>query len=90
VKEFPTLKVYPPLPSPVWVYEGKIETPLLVSYMGKFIGNKAQELNNNNVDSFLTTDPSVPKCILFTDKKGIPLVFKALSVTFDVRIKIIK
>jgi hypothetical protein len=84
VKEFPTLKVYPPLPSPVWVYEGKIETPALVSYMGKFLGNKVQELNNNNIDVFLTSNPSIPKCILFTDKKGTPLVFKALSVSFDV------
>jgi len=84
VSEFPTIKVYPPLPSPVWVYEGKVETPALVSYMGKFLGNKVQELNNNNIDVYLTSNVSVPKCILFTDKKGVPLIFKSLSVTFDV------
>lgn len=84
VNEFPTIKVYPPLPSPVWLYEGKIETPALVSYMGKFIGNKVQELNNNNIDNFTSSNPNLPKCILFTDKKTTPLVFKALSVSFDV------
>ena len=85
VKEFPTVKVYPPLPSPVWVYEGKLEAPSMVAYMGKFIGNKVKEINMNNLDSFLTTNPNLPKTILFTDKKGVPLIFKALSVSFDVK-----
>jgi hypothetical protein len=84
VREFPTIKVYPPLPAPIMTYEGKVETPALVSYMGKFIGNKVQVLNNNNFDTFLQTDPNLPKCILFTDKTGVPLIFKSLSVTFDV------
>jgi len=84
VKEFPTLKVYPPLPAPVWVYEGKLETTALVSYMGKFIGSKVTELNMNNLDNFVNSNPNLPKTILFTDKKGVPLIFKALSVTFDV------
>jgi hypothetical protein len=86
VREFPTIKVYPPLPAPIMNYEGKIETLSLVSYMGKFVGNKVQELNNNNIDSFLTSDVNLPKCLLFTEKNGVPLIFKSLSVTFDVRI----
>ncbi len=89
VKEFPTVKVYPPLPSPVWVYEGKIETAAMVSYMGRFMDNKAKELNNNNFDNFLTSNNNLPKAILFTDKKGIPLIFKALSVAFDVILNLI-
>jgi thioredoxin-like negative regulator of GroEL len=84
VREFPTIKVYPPLPAPIMDYEGKLETPAIVSFMGKFIGNKVQELNNNNFDNFLQTDANIPKCILFTDKAGVPLIFKSLSVTFDV------
>ena len=52
--------------------------------MGKFLGNKVVELNNNNFDSFMSDKPNLPKCILFMDKPGNPLVFKALSVTFDV------
>jgi thioredoxin-like negative regulator of GroEL len=87
IKEYPTVKVYPPLPAPVWNYEGKIETSSMVSYMGKFIGNKVKELNMNNFEDFLSTNPNLPKTLLFTDKKGTPLIFKALSVSFDVRIK---
>lgn len=87
IREFPTIKVYPPLPAPVMTYEGKVETSALVSYMGKFILNKVQELNNNNIDNFLQTDSNIPKCILFSDKTGVPLIFKSLSVTFDVKIE---
>jgi thioredoxin-like negative regulator of GroEL len=86
VREYPTLKVYPTLPAPVMVYEGKLETAAIVSYMGRFVGNKVQELNNNNIDSFLANQPNLPKCLLFTDKKGVPLIFKSLSITFDVKI----
>ena len=84
VKEFPTVKVYPQLPSPVWTYEGKLETLAMVSYMGKFIGNKVKELNMNNLESFLSDNHNLPKTILFTDKKGTPLIYRALSVAFDV------
>ena len=84
IKEYPTVKVYPPLPSPVWTYEGKLETSSMVSYMGKFIGNKVKELNMNNFDDFVTSNVNLPKTILFTDKKGTPLIFRALSVAFDV------
>lgn len=86
IKEYPTIKIYPPLPAPVWLYEGKIETPALVSYMGKFIGSKVKELNMNNFDDFVSTNPNLPKALLFTDKKNIPLIYKALSISFDVNI----
>jgi len=52
--------------------------------MGRFIDNKATELNNNNIDTFVTERANLPKCILFTDKAGNPLIFKALSNAFDV------
>jgi thioredoxin-like negative regulator of GroEL len=86
VKEFPTFKVFPPLPAPVFVYEGNVETSALVLYMGKFMNNKSIDINNNNHDNFVNDDVHLPKCFLFTDKKGVPLIYKALSVTFDVRL----
>ena len=86
VREYPTFKVYPPLPAPIMVYEGKVEAPAMVSYLGKFISNKSEELNNNNIDIFVSKNPNLPKCILFTDKTGVPLIFKSLSSIFDVRI----
>jgi hypothetical protein len=87
IREFPTFKVYPPLPAPTMNYEGKIEASAFVSYMGRFIDNNTIEINNNNLDSFLTSNPNLPKCLLFTDKKGVPLLFKALSVAFAKKIE---
>jgi thioredoxin-like negative regulator of GroEL len=89
VREFPTLKVYPPLPAPTFDYEGKVETSALVSYLGKFVENKTNELNNNNIDTFVNNNPNLPKCLLFTDKKGVPLIFKALALAFDVTLDLI-
>lgn len=85
IKDFPTFKVYPTLPAPVMIYEGKVESTALIGYLGKFISNKTTELNPNNFDNFLAESHNLPKAILFTDKKGVPLIFKSLSVTFDVR-----
>ena len=84
VTEFPTYKVYPPLPAPPMKYEGKIETKNILSYLGRFIGNKALELNNNNFDEFISSKPNIPKILLFTNKKNVPLIFKRLSLQFDV------
>ena len=84
VTEFPTYKIYPPLPAPPMKYEGKIEPKKIISYLGRFVENKAQELNNNNFDEFISSKSSIPKILLFTNKKSIPLIFKRLSLQFDV------
>jgi hypothetical protein len=84
VRAYPSFKVYPPVPTPIFDYEGDIETTKLMNYMGKFIANKIKELNLNIFDSFITERPNIPKVILFTDKKGFPLIFKSLAVSFDV------
>ena len=84
VTDFPTYKIYPPLPAPPMKYEGKIEVKNILSYLGRFIGNRAQELNNNNFDEFINGKSNIPKFLLFTNKKNIPLIFKRLSLQFDV------
>ena len=84
VTDFPTYKIYPPLPAPPMKYEGKVEPKYIISYLSRFVGNKAQELNNNNFDDFINGRPQIPKVILFTNKKNIPLIFKRLSLQFDV------
>ena len=84
VTDFPTYKIYPPLPAPPMKYEGKIETKNIFSYLGRFIGNKAQELNNNNFDDFISSRSNIPKILLFTNKKNITILFKRLSLQFDV------
>jgi thioredoxin-like negative regulator of GroEL len=81
----PVFKVYPLLPAPIMNYEGKIEPLAIVGFLGKFIPNKVQELNPNNYENFLKERPNLPKAILFSDKKGVPLIFKAVAVSFDVK-----
>ena len=84
VTDYPTYKIYPPLPAPPMKYEGKIEPKNIISYLGRFVGNRAQELNNNNFDEFINSRSNIPKILLFTNKKNIPLNFKRLSLQFDV------
>jgi hypothetical protein len=45
------------------------------------------EVNATNINKFIQDTPSVPKCLLFTDKPGFPLIYRALSVSFDVKYK---
>ena len=87
VKDYPSYMIYPPLPAPVMKYEGKLEPKYVLSYLGKFIDNKCQELSNNNFDDFISQHPNLPKILLFTDKKNIPLIFKRLSLEFNKKIE---
>jgi hypothetical protein len=97
--ELPIFKVYPPLPAPAFIYEvilniyklinykkGKIETNAITSALGRYVGSKVVEVNNNNVDQFISDKHNIPKCLLFTEKQGNPLIYKALSVAFDKKI----
>lgn len=49
----------------------------------RFVGNRVIEVTQNNFDTFIADQPGKPKVLLFTDKKGTPLIFKALSAHFD-------
>lgn len=50
----------------------------------RFVSSNVLEINSTNINKFTTENPSVPKALLFTDKPGVPLIFKALSVAFEV------
>ena len=82
----PVFKVYPLLPAPVMDYEGKIEPMAIVGFLGRLIPNKVNEMNPNNYENFLKERPNLPKAVLFTDKKGLPMIYKAVAVSFDVKI----
>ena len=58
----------------------------MTSALGRYVGSKLFELNNNNIDNFMNERVNLPKCMLFTEKKGNPLILKALSVSFDKKI----
>ncbi|CAK0892416.1 unnamed protein product [Prorocentrum cordatum] len=60
-------------------YEGKMEMKSLSAKVAKFMPDHTIKLTKENVDTFLTTDPSKPKVVLFSNKKSVPLIWKALS-----------
>ena len=50
----------------------------------RYVQYNVVEVNSSNFIKFTQDNPSVPKILLFTDKKGIPLIYKALSMAFEV------
>lgn len=42
------------------------------------------EITEANINTFINENPTVPKVLLFSEKKGYPLVYKGLSVEFEV------
>jgi len=55
----------------------------LKTQAARFVGSRVIEVTQNNYDTFINDNPGKPKVILFSDKKGIPLILKALSSHFD-------
>jgi len=87
VNEFPFFKIYPPLPAPTFPYEQDINAKTIISALGRFVDNKTVDVHSNNVDSFVSDDSNLPKVLLFTDKAGVPLIYKVLAVQFDKKMK---
>jgi hypothetical protein len=79
VKTTPSVMLYPPNPMPPFMWEGKLEKKALSGRMGKLMPDNSVALTGENVDKFLTTDPTKPKVLLFSNKDKVPLMFKALS-----------
>jgi hypothetical protein len=48
------------------------------------VQSKVQEVTDDNYQQKMGENPAVPKVLLFTDKPGVPILFKALSLSFDV------
>lgn len=88
ITEFPTYKIYPPVPAPVFAYDGDInqvlDTDKLKKMVYKYVGNRVIEITSANIDTFKKENPNKPKMLLFTDKKSVPITYRALSTYFDV------
>lgn len=50
----------------------------------RYLHNNVVEITPDNINTFVTENPSVPKALLFSEKKGFPMIFKGLSVEFEV------
>merc|ERR1712187_649813 len=79
VEQTPTVMIYPVNPMPAFKYEGKFEAKAIASKVTRFIQDMSTKLTTENVDAFLTTDATKPKVILFSNKKTVPTIWKALS-----------
>jgi len=79
VKDTPTVMIYPVNPQPAFKFDGKMETKAISGRLARMMPDSTIRLNKDNADGFLTTDPVKPKVILFSSKKTVPTIWKALS-----------
>jgi len=79
IKETPAVWIYPINPMPAFKFEGKMESKAISNKISRLILDMSTRLTKDNIDSFVTTDPSKPKVILFSNKKTPPTILKALS-----------
>jgi len=79
VTETPKIKMYPINPVPAFFYEGKMEAKAIAGKLSKMFPNLGTALTMENIDQFLTTEPSKPKVILVSSKKAPPTIYKALT-----------
>jgi len=75
----PAIQIYPPNPVPHFSYEGKMEAKAISGKLSRFFLDNSAKLTSENIDGFLTTEPTKPKILLFSNKKSPPTIFKALS-----------
>lgn len=84
ITDFPTFRIYPPHPIPVVDISKKdYSLKLLLKKAASFVENKVIEITSVNHDTFIKDNPSKAKVLLFTEKEGVPVMFKALSYNFD-------
>jgi hypothetical protein len=74
------------MPIPAVDYEGPLSTAELVKQAARYLHSNIVEINESNVNTFISENPSVPKALLFTEKKGNPMVYKGLSTEFENKI----
>merc|ERR1719449_310235 len=71
--------MYPVNPFPAYVFEGKMEAKAISGKLSKMIPDHSTKITKENVDSWLTSDASKPKVMIFSNKKTPPTILKALS-----------
>jgi hypothetical protein len=84
VTKFPTVRIYPPMPIPPVDIDGPLSSEELLKQSARYLHNNVVEVTPENINTFITENPSVPKALLFSEKKGFPMIYKGLSVEFEV------
>ena len=69
--------------------QGDLAGKDIVTQAGRYVpADRVKEINATTHSRFVDDNPSVPKVLLFTEKKGIPLIYRALSIALDVIISL--
>jgi len=79
VKSTPSIMLYPVNPFPAFLYEGKQEAKAISGKLSKMVPDHSTKITKDIVDSWLTSDVSKPKVLIFSNKKTPPTILKALS-----------
>eukprot|EP01053_Blabericola_migrator_P002448 Blabericola_migrator_1__2447@NODE_168_length_12126_cov_91_620864_g146_i0_p4_GENE_NODE_168_length_12126_cov_91_620864_g146_i0NODE_168_length_12126_cov_91_620864_g146_i0_p4_ORF_typecomplete_len442_score85_48Thioredoxin_6/PF13848_6/0_069Thioredoxin_6/PF13848_6/1_4e09Thioredoxin/PF00085_20/0_0002Thioredoxin/PF00085_20/0_036Thioredoxin/PF00085_20/7_6e02HyaE/PF07449_11/5e05HyaE/PF07449_11/4_5e03HyaE/PF07449_11/8_6e03_NODE_168_length_12126_cov_91_620864_g146_i069478272 len=81
------IKVYPPMPMPPHMYQGREEVTRMVNAFTRLIPDaKITNITDDaSIKAFLGDYPALPKVLLFTDKPKPSRLFHALSNTFNDR-----
>ncbi|PHJ24555.1 thioredoxin domain-containing protein [Cystoisospora suis] len=85
---YPTLLFYPTKDKQAkpLEYRGERTAAALVRFASENVPSTAVVLTDGSFEEWIATDPLLPKVVLFTDKKGIPPLFKFLSYQMKTRI----
>ena len=84
-KTLPALKIYAPNPEPTQEFELDLKKALNIAI--SFLKFSVTEVKEENAGQFLRSDVGLPKALLFTDKPGVPLIYRALSSTFKNKLR---
>ena len=85
IEKTPVVRIFPPMPVPEFDIEGEVTTKRIARAAARHVEDLVEQVTSKNLDTWINTSPSVPKVLLFTNKKRTPFMFKALSSAFDVR-----
>lgn len=68
----------------------ELDTDKLKKMCYKYVGNRVIDITDANHDTFKKENPGKPKMLLFSDKKSVPITYRALSTYFDVSERLIE
>jgi hypothetical protein len=82
--QYPKVILYPPHPIPPMELENLSKSQLIKDAIRFIPGKHVINLNSSTINNFLTQNTAIPKVLLFSNKKTIPVIYKALSNSFSV------
>eukprot|EP01016_Furgasonia_blochmanni_P017040 TRINITY_DN19968_c0_g1_i1.p1 TRINITY_DN19968_c0_g1~~TRINITY_DN19968_c0_g1_i1.p1 ORF type:complete len:400 (-),score=69.05 TRINITY_DN19968_c0_g1_i1:330-1529(-) len=82
---YPRIRIYPGAHLPSFDYEGELIPKAIGAQAARHVHSNVIEISPENIQVFLNENPTMPKVLLFTEKQGIPLIYRALSVAFERR-----